>query len=298
MPTSRRSSRFVVVTGMSGSGRSTCLRALEDVGFFCVDNLPSALLQELHDTLAERMEAMPIAVGIDARGGQLLGDLDQALAKLRDAGVLPEVLFLDCDDDVLIRRFAETRRKHPIWQAGSVTEAIAAERAAMHAIREHTTLRFDTTDLNVHQLKRQVQRVFDPEHSAEMRLTVALLSFGYKHGLPRDADYVFDVRYLDNPYFVPELSPLTGLDEAVADWVLGHGGMDSLGKMAGLCDHVLPLHAQEGRALVTIALGCTGGQHRSVALAEALANHLRRLKLGRVYVEHRDCRVRPADDAA
>ncbi|MSP91660.1 MAG: RNase adapter RapZ [Myxococcales bacterium] len=294
MSSTRGSTRFVIVTGMSGSGRSTCLRALEDVGFFCVDNLPSGLLLELHDTLAERMATMPIAVGIDARAGQLLGDLDVALNKLRDAGVLPEVLFLDCADDVLIRRFAETRRKHPIWQAGTVTEAIAAERAAMLAIREHTTLRLETTDLNVHQLKRQVQRVFDPEHSAGMRLTVALVSFGYKHGLPRDADYVFDVRYLDNPYFVPALSPLTGLDAAVSDWVLGHGGMDALSKMAGLCDHVLPLHAQEGRALVTIALGCTGGQHRSVTLAEAMANHLRVLRLGRVYVEHRDCRVGPA----
>lgn len=286
-------SRLVIVTGISGSGRSTCLRALEDIGFYCVDNLPSALLPALHETIVERLVMVPVAVGIDVRAGSLLGDLDASLNTLRKAGVKPELVFLDCADDVLIRRFAETRRKHPIWEAGTVTEAIASERLTMLALRERTTLVIDTTEMNVHQLKRHVQRLFDPEHSAEMRLVVSLLSFGYKHGLPRDADYVLDVRYLDNPYFVPELAPLSGLDPPVVSYVMERGGRESVVRMAQLLDYVLPLHAQEGRALVTVAIGCTGGQHRSVALAEALAAHVMGSQIGRTTVTHRDCKPRP-----
>jgi len=283
--------RLVVITGISGSGRSTCLRALEDAGYYCVDNLPASLLPALHDTIAERLAQTSVAVGIDARGGELLGDFEHALEIVREAGVRPELVFLDCADDILIRRFAETRRKHPVWQAGTVSESIARERKTMQAIREQTTLVIDTSEMNVHQLKRHIQRLFDPENSAEMRLMVSVLSFGYKHGLPRDADYVFDVRYLGNPYFVPELMQLSGLDLAVADYVMSRGGLDALAKMTDLLDHVLPQHAQEGRALVTIALGCTGGQHRSVALAEAIAAHVRTLHLGRVTVSHRDVKL-------
>lgn len=286
--------RLVVVTGISGSGRSTCLRALEDVGFFCVDNLPAQLLPSLHETIAERLVTVPVAVGIDIRGGSLLGDLDGALSILTASGVAPELVFLDCADDVLIRRFAETRRKHPIWTAGTISEAIKAERRAMLDLRERTTLVIDTTEMNVHQLKRQVQQIFDRDTSAEMRLLVSVLSFGFKHGLPRDADFVFDVRYLPNPYFVPELSPMSGLDAPVASFVMERGGREALGSMTQLLNHVLPLHAQEGRAMVTLAIGCTGGQHRSVALAEEIARHVRELKLGRVTVSHRDRKDKPS----
>ena len=292
---SQRRARLVVVTGISGSGRSTCLRALEDAGYYCVDNLPASLLPALHDTVAERLAHMPVAVGIDVRGGELLGDLEHALSSVRASGVNPELVFLDCADDILIRRFAETRRKHPVWQAGTVSESILHERQTMQAIREQTTLVIDTSEMNVHQLKRQIQRLFDPETSAEMRLMVSVLSFGFKNGLPRDADYVFDVRYLGNPYFVPELTSLSGLDTEVNEFVMARGGFEALGKMAVLLDHVLPQHAQEGRALVTIALGCTGGQHRSVALAEAVASHVRTLHLGRTTVTHRDVKLPDAN---
>lgn len=291
----QRRARLVVVTGISGSGRSTCLRALEDAGYYCVDNLPASLLPALHDTVAERLAHMPVAVGIDVRGGELLGDLEHALSIVRGSGVNPELVFLDCADDILIRRFAETRRKHPVWQAGTVSESILHERQTMQAIREQTTLVIDTSEMNVHQLKRQIQRLFDPETSAEMRLMVSVLSFGFKNGLPRDADYVFDVRYLGNPYFVPELTHLSGLDTEVNEYVMSRGGFEALGKMAVLLDHVLPQHAQEGRALVTIALGCTGGQHRSVALAEAVAAHVRTLHLGRTTVTHRDVKLPDAN---
>lgn len=283
--------RLLVVTGISGSGRSTCLRALEDLGYYCVDNLPAVLLPTLVDTLHERLAETPVAVGIDIRAGQLLGDLDQAVAYLEQRGAQPTFLFLDCADDVLVRRFAETRRKHPIWQAGTITEAIRQERAVMLEVRERTTLVIDTSDMNIHQLKRHVQRLFDVEASSELRMQVAVESFGFKHGMPRDADYVFDVRYVDNPYFVPELAGMTGVDPRVAEFVMARGGTEALAHMTHLLDFTLPQHAQEGRALVTVAIGCTGGQHRSVALAEAMAAHLRRLCLGRVTVTHRNAKL-------
>jgi len=290
-------SRVIVVTGISGSGRSTCLRALEDLGYYCVDNLPAALLPALVDTIAVRLEAAPVAVGIDIRAGELLGDLDQALATLRAVGVRHEVIFLDCADDILVRRFAETRRKHPVWQAGTISDAIAQERATMIEVRERTTLVVDTSEMNVHQLKRHVQRLFEPEASAEWRLAVAIESFGFKHGLPRDADYVFDVRFVDNPYFVPELAPLTGQDREVADFVFARGGQAAFERIFALLDLSLPLHAQEGRALVTIAVGCTGGQHRSVAIAERLAEEIGAMHLGRVTVNHRNLKRADAPPA-
>ncbi len=287
-----RNARFVIVTGISGSGRSTCLHALEDLGYYCVDNLPTALLPSLETMMAERLTATPVAVGIDIRAGELLGDLDTAIGALKSDGVQAELLFLDCDDDILIRRFAETRRKHPIWQAGTVSESIRFERDHMMPVRERATLVVDTSEMNIHQLKRHIQRIFDPEYSVDVRLIVSMQSFGFKHGLPRDADYVFDVRYVDNPYFVPELSPMSGLDAPVRAFVLERGGKEALTRMNYLLDYVLPLHAQEGRAMVSVAVGCTGGQHRSVALAEALAEHIRAMRLGRVTVSHRDVKTK------
>jgi len=287
-------SRFIVVTGISGSGRSTCLRALEDMGYYCVDNLPSALLPALKRTLTPEAQTH-VAVGIDVRAGQFLGDLEAGLAALRKEGTMPELVFLDCADDVLIRRFAETRRKHPILQATTISEAIRQERAAVLDVREQTALIVDTSDMNVHQLKRHIQRLFNPEYSAELRLMVSVLSFGYKYGLPRDADYVLDARYLENPYFFNEFTALSGLDPAVRDFVMSRGGKESLEKMVGLIDHVLPQHAKEGRALVTIAVGCTGGQHRSVALAEEMARHIETLRFGQTTVTHRDCKPRPPE---
>ena len=283
-----RNARFVIVTGISGSGRSTCLHALEDLGYYCVDNLPTALLPSLEAMMAERLTATPVAVGIDIRAGELLGDLDTAIDALKHHGVQAELLFLDCADDILIRRFAETRRKHPIWQAGTVSESIRFERDHMMPVRERATLVVDTSEMNIHQLKRHVQRIFDPEYSVDVRLIVSMQSFGFKHGLPRDADYVLDVRYVDNPYFVPALSPMSGLDAPVRQFVMERGGGEALRRMSFLLDYVLPLHAQEGRAMVSVALGCTGGQHRSVALAEAMAEHIRAMRLGRVTVSHRD----------
>ncbi len=281
---------WVIVTGISGSGRTTALRALEDLGFYCVDNLPSRMLPELHDAMVGRGQPQPVAVGIDARAGAFLDDIEGALAGLEARGVDVQLIFLDCADDVLVRRFSETRRRHPLpTPGGTVLDSIRQERELMLAFRERTTLVLDTSELNIHQLKARIQRIFEtiaPDRSA---MLVSVNSFGFKHGLPRDADYVFDVRFLDNPHFVPELRPLTGRDQTVAAHVLGsESGGRALAAIIGLLDLALPLHDREGRALVNIAVGCTGGQHRSVAVAEALAAHLRSRPGARVSVGHRD----------
>lgn len=282
------SGRLLVVTGISGSGRSTCLRALEDLGWFCVDNLPAQLLASLHDAMRDRTEPQPVAVGIDVRAGAFLDDIDAALNTLTQRGVHVELLFIDCADDVLVRRFAETRRKHPVWAASSIEDAIRSDRERMLTLRERTAVMIDTSELNVHQLKARIGQIYGVEgDTSTMRVSVR--SFGFKHGLPRDPDYVFDVRCLANPHFVPELRPRTGMSKEVREYVLNEAGGDVyLNHMIGLLEHTLPLHRAEGRALVTVAVGCTGGQHRSVALAEALAHHVRALEIATVSVAHRD----------
>lgn len=280
--------RWLVVTGISGSGRTTCLRALEDLGWFCVDNLPARLLPALHDAMQERSEPQPVAVGIDVRAGAFLDDMDAALRALSGRGAHVELLFVDCADDVLVRRFAETRRKHPVLAGRTIVDAIHRERDLMLALRERTALVIDTSELNVHQLKARVGELFRTDSDAPA-MSVAVRSFGFKHGLVRDADYVFDARCLANPHFVPELRPRTGLDPAVRDYVMNDaGGRGWLNHVLALLDHALPLHRAEGRALVTVAVGCTGGQHRSVALSEAVAAHVRTLDIAAVRVSHRD----------
>lgn len=281
--------RWLVVTGISGSGRTTCLRALEDLGWFCVDNLPAPMLPALRDELTARGDVRSVAVGIDIRAGSLVRDLDAGIGEVRSAGHEVGLLFLDCSDDVLVRRFAETRRKHPVLSERTIAQAIARERQLMLEIRERTTLTIDTTNLTIHQLKARVTELFEAPDAAETRMVVALTSFGFKHGVPRDADYVFDVRGLDNPHFIEALRPQTGMDAPVARYVLEDAGGDALlQRIEALLDFSLPTHRDEGRAIVSVAIGCTGGRHRSVALIEALAVHLRALRVGRVVVTHRD----------
>lgn len=281
---------WVIITGISGSGRTTALRALEDVGYYCVDNLPSRMLPELHDAMTERLSPTPVAVGIDARAGAFLDDIGGALAGLAARGVNVQLVFLDCADDVLVRRFSETRRRHPLPSpGGTIIDSIQQERALMLAFRERTSVVLDTSELNVHQLKARIQRLFETSSPDSSSMLVAVNSFGFKHGLPRDADYVFDVRFIDNPHFVPALRPLTGRDAEVARHVLDNdGGRAFMSALRALMTHTLPLHDCEGRALVNVAIGCTGGQHRSVAVAEALAAHLRGQGEHRVTLRHRD----------
>ncbi|AKQ63406.1 putative ATP-binding protein [Myxococcus hansupus] len=264
--------QIVIITGMSGSGKSTAIRALEDSGFFCIDNLPVLLLPKLTE-LAGGGHFERMALVVDVREGVFLKDAPRILAEVRRAGHQVEVLFLDSSDDSLIRRFSETRRRHPLAPNGTVAEGIKAERQALRDLRELADQVIDSSTLNVHDLKRMVQARFSPEPAAGPSLS--LMSFGYRYGVPPQADLVLDVRFLPNPYFVPELKGLTGKVPKVAAYVLDREETQQfLDKVVDLCRFLFPRYQKEGKAYLTVALGCTGGKHRSVAIAAELTRRL------------------------
>ncbi|HLL55039.1 MAG TPA: RNase adapter RapZ [Myxococcaceae bacterium] len=266
------SRHVVVITGMSGGGKTTAIRALEDAGFFCIDNLPVLLLPKLTE-LAGGGHIQKFAVVMDAREGVFLTELPRVLAEARRAGHQVEVLFLDASDESLIRRFSETRRRHPLAPEGSVAEGIRLEREALRDLRELADHVVDSSTLNVHDLKRMVQGRFSPDPTNAPSLSV--LSFGYRYGVPPQADLVFDARFLPNPYFVPELKGLTGANAKVASYVLDRPEtQEFLAKIEDLCRFLFPRYQKEGKAYLTVALGCTGGKHRSVALAHELHRRL------------------------
>lgn len=264
--------QIVVITGMSGSGKSTAIRALEDAGFFCIDNLPVLLLPKLTE-LAGGGNIERMALVVDVREGVFLKDAPRMLAEVRRAGHQVEVLFLDSSDDSLIRRFSETRRRHPLAPNGTVAEGIKAEREELRDLRELADQVIDSSALNVHDLKRMVQARFSPEPAAGPSLSI--MSFGYRYGVPPQADLVLDVRFLPNPYFVPELKGLTGKVPKVAAYVLDREETQQfLEKVVDLCRFLFPRYQKEGKAYLTVALGCTGGKHRSVAIAAELTKRL------------------------
>ncbi len=266
------SRHVVVITGMSGGGKTTAIRALEDAGFFCIDNLPVLLLPKLTE-LAGGGHIQHFAVVMDAREGVYLTELPRVLDEARRAGHQVEVLFLDASDESLIRRFSETRRRHPLAPDGGVAEGIRLEREALRDLRELADHVIDSSTLNVHDLKRMVQGRFSPEPTNAPSLSV--LSFGYRYGVPPQADLVFDARFLPNPYFVPELKGLTGANPKVAAYVLDRPEtQEFLDKIEDLCRFLFPRYQKEGKAYLTVALGCTGGKHRSVALAHELHRRL------------------------
>nr|WP_216627468.1 RNase adapter RapZ [Corallococcus exercitus] len=270
---------------MSGSGKSTAIRALEDAGFFCIDNLPVLLLPKLTE-LAGGGNIERMALVVDVREGVFLKDAPRVLDEVRRAGHQVDVLFLDSSDDSLLRRFSETRRRHPLAPEGTVAEGIHAEREALKDLRELADQVIDSSALNVHDLKRMVQGRFSPEPTTGPSLSI--MSFGYRYGVPPQADLVFDVRFLPNPYFVPELKGLTGKNPKVAGYVLEREETQAfLEKVVDLCRFLFPRYQKEGKAYLTVALGCTGGKHRSVALA---AEMVRRLSTdyGRVQLWDRD----------
>ncbi|MCA9544913.1 MAG: RNase adapter RapZ [Myxococcales bacterium] len=264
-----------VVTGLSGAGISTALDALEDRGWFCVDNLPPPLVSKLLDLAQGHARLRKLALGLDARS---LVDVDGAMALLNEmeaAGCRPDVLFLDASDGVLLRRFSTTRRPHPLVTDGlPVPDAIRAERSRMYPLRERADRVIDTSDLNVHECKRQVQAYADG--AGVTGLVISVMSFGFRHGVPPEADIVWDVRFLPNPHFVEALRPMSGRDAPVSDFVLTHPVTGAfLERFMPLLDAVVPGYEHEGKAYLTIAIGCTGGRHRSVAVAERVAEHLR-----------------------
>jgi RNase adapter protein RapZ len=281
--------QLVVVTGMSGAGRSTALRLLEDLGYFCVDNIPPALIPHLIELLDDQQELRRVAVGVDVRTGKFLEGAGDVLDSLIRGGQQVEVIFLESQDEELVRRFSETRRSHPLAPGGNLLEAIQRERERVAPLRARAGFIIDTTGRSVHDLRRTlVEYVARGGQSA--RMVTRVMSFGFKYGLPVDADLVFDLRYLPNPHFVRELRPKTGRDPEVAAFVLESAeAKELLADLTGLLGRLLPRYEREGKSYLTVAVGCTGGRHRSVSVAEALGQRLR--GLGDVRVEHRDVAI-------
>ncbi len=267
--------QVVILSGVSGSGKSTALRALEDAGFYCVDNLPIVFLEKLLELSGHTAgEVSRIALGVDAREGRFLADAPRVIQEVRQKGTEVQVLFLDASDDALVRRYSETRRRHPLaGEGGTVLDGIATERQALGELKAVADEVIDTTTLNVHELKRLVSRRF--VSGGGTRLGVTLVSFGFRYGLPTHADLVLDVRFLPNPYFVTELKPLPGTDPRVSGFVLGQADARAfLERASDLLGFLLPRYRAEGKSYLTIGIGCTGGRHRSVAVAAALAERL------------------------
>jgi UPF0042 nucleotide-binding protein len=280
--------RIVVITGMSGSGKSTAVRALEDEGFYCIDNLPVRLFRqfvELIEKSGERFRGIVLVT--DIRGRELSSGIIDSFRELRSSGHDLHVLFLDASDEVLIRRFSETRRRHPADEQCSVPEGIRIERERLAILRQNATLIMDTSEFNVHQLKEQVIRIVRGEQGSS-RFTVEVVSFGFRYGVPLEANLDFDVRFLPNPHFIPELRPHSGLEAPVRDFVLGRQETALfLDRLYPLLEMLLPAYQREGKSYLTLAIGCTGGRHRSVAVSQAVAARIEELG-AMVRVTHRD----------
>lgn len=279
---------LVIITGMSGAGRSLAAKALEDLGFFVIDNLPATLIDgvvagaDLKEGARRRL-----AVVVDTRGGLEFGDLDLVMRRLAADGVPTTLLFLDADEEVLAKRFAESRRPHPV-PGDTVPESISRERQALEDLRGRADVIIDTTDRNVHELREAVTEAF-AAGTSDRPMKVSVTSFGFKHGVPRVVDLLFDVRFLPNPHWDEELRPLTGLDEPVRERVLSDpASQEFLDKVDDLLEFLVPRYAAEGKAYFTIGIGCTGGRHRSVAIAEEIARRLEDRPGIEVTTRHRD----------
>ncbi len=260
----------VILTGMSGAGRSTAAKVLEDLGYPVIDNLPPSLIEDVVRLRDVTDSEASVALVVDARGGLTVEDLREPLYNLRRDGLTVALMFLDADDHVLLRRYRENRRPHPV-PSDTIQESIRAERELMTEVRAGADIMVDTTNYNVHQLRERVESEF-AEADLARKMRVSVSSFGFKHGAPRDVDLLLDVRFLPNPHWVPELRPLTGTDPAVRDYVLDHpDGQVFLAKVTDLLEFLLPRYMDEGKSYLSIGVGCTGGRHRSVALAEAIA---------------------------
>ena len=281
--------RFVIVTGMSGAGKSTALRTMEDMGYFCVDNLPVLLIEKFAEISRDQnFNYDRVAVGIDIRSGKKLDDLSLMLLNLKNDNFTYEILFLDANDAELVKRFKETRRDHPLARGGRVEDGIAEERGRIAFLKEFANYIVDTTGLLTRELKREVKKILakGKEYS---NMIISIVSFGFKNGIPRDADMVFDVRFLPNPYYVEELKNHTGEEEAVRNYVMASGeGEEFLNKISDMMEYLVPRFVEnEGKNQLVVAVGCTGGRHRSVTIANLLYERLQKLPYS-VRVFHRD----------
>lgn len=281
--------RFVVVTGMSGGGKRTALKMLEDVGFYCVDNLPIPLLEKFVDLIAmPNSEINKVALGLDVRSDQLFEEARKALENLKKSGYLFEILFMDASNRVLLKRYKETRRMHPLSIGGRVEDGINKEREILKNIKEESDYVIDTSNLLTRELKEEIDRIFvmNEEYNS---LMVTILSFGFKNGIPADADLVFDVRFLPNPYYIDEMKHQTGNDKAVQDYVLGFPEAgEFLAKLEDMVRFLIPNYVKEGKYQLVIGIGCTGGKHRSVTLANELYRRMKNQGNYGLKIYHRD----------
>ena len=278
--------KFVIVTGMSGAGKSSALKMLEDAGYFCVDNLPIPLVKKF-TKLFDQDNQKKVALGLDVRSGEALKELDSVLQDMKKNGFPYEILFLDCASEVLVKRYKETRRSHPLSGEGRVDRGIELERAQLNFLRKRADVIIDTSHLLIRELKSQINKIYvDNEKFNNFFITI--LSFGFKYGIPADSDLVFDVRFLPNPFYVTELKEKTGNDEAVSEYVMSSdAAVKFLDKLTDMLNFLIPYYISEGKNQLVISIGCTGGKHRSVTMVNELARRLYGTEYG-LKAEHRD----------
>lgn len=283
-----RNMRFVMVTGMSGAGKSSVLKMLEDMGYFCVDNLPIQLIPKFSQLAVESISTIDkVALGVDIRSGQNLEQLGDILINFEENNLPYEILFLDANTEVLVKRYKETRRTHPLAREGRVDKGIELERERLKFLKKRANYIIDTSMLLIRELKAEIDKIF-LEDGEYQNFIVTVLSFGFKYGIPSDSDLVFDVRFLPNPYYIPELKPQTGNDQPVYDYVMqAPQAVEFLEKLEDMLTFLIPNYIIEGKNQLVISIGCTGGKHRSVTLANAITKQLKKLSYG-VKVEHRD----------
>ena len=285
--------RFVIVTGMSGGGKSTALKMLEDAGFYCVDNLPVSLIEKFVELIATPdSEITKVALGLDVRAGHSFSEATSILQKQKEKGYEFEILFMDASDSALVKRYKETRRVHPLAAEGRVEDGIHEEREMLDGIRKQADYVIDTSNLLTRELKEELDRIFvkNEEYNS---LMITLLSFGFKYGIPADADLVFDVRFLPNPYYIDELKPKTGNDKEVRDYVMQYPESEVfLDKLSDMLHFLIPNYIKEGKYQLVIAIGCTGGQHRSVTLANELYERMKNQGSYGIRLIHREQRER------
>lgn len=282
--------RFVIVTGMSGAGKSTALKMLEDMEYFCVDNLPVPLIEKFIQLIRDSGpgEIERVAVGIDVRSGKSLDELESVLEKIKYPGTKVEILFLDAEDKALVKRYKETRRSHPLAGSGRVDEGIRKERERLKDLKQYADYILDTSKLLTRELREELEKIF-VENVKFRNLMVTVLSFGFKYGIPQDADLVFDVRFLPNPYYIEQLRPLSGNDPPVRDYVMGFAlAHEFSDKLEDMIRFLIPNYIAEGKTQLVIGVGCTGGKHRSVTLANELYRRLDKSEEYGLRIEHRD----------
>lgn len=282
--------KLVIVTGMSGAGKTVALKMMEDMGYYCVDNLPISLIEKFAELALGSNQGLSnqVALGIDIRSGQELPLLDKILERWRTDGIPFEILFLDASDEVLLKRYKETRRNHPLAGAGQIDEGIKKERECLAFLKKQANVILDTSMLLTKELRQELEKIYMEDGTYD-NLFVTVMSFGFKYGIPADADLVFDVRFLPNPYYVENLRPKTGDEKEIQDYVKQGGTADIfLGKLYDMLDFLIPNYVLEGKNQLVIGIGCTGGKHRSVTIANAVYEHLKQQKGLGVKLYHRD----------